>query len=64
MSKRPVRRPNQSKTLLRLHDQVLVAELRAAGIRHVVQIGHEHEMSGAFGLALARSFGVEGLVAP
>ena len=43
MSERPICRPNKSKTLLGLHDQVLVAELRptCAGTTRGLSCDHE-----------------------
>ena len=62
MRERPISGPDQGQALLGLHDQVLVAELRAAFIRDVVQIGHKHQMATAFRLALARALGMKRLV--
>ena len=60
----PVGGPHEREPLPRVDRQLLVVELGAARVVHVVEVRHEHEVAAALGLGGAGALGVEGLVAP
>ena len=58
MGMRPIRGPEHREALAGGSYCLLIKKLRAAAIKYIIEVGHEHEMAGGVGLVPRKALGM------